>query len=188
MPTSPARSGKQNAVEDEPSTTDGKQAEYADSSDNEALREEPHNQIDVSANGNATPLVAGEDSFSEQEKETTATADHEGFLLVDGGRLSPTQWDDGPVILDWTQGEIDNLKRNNDQLAAEKQRDSLTLWAEQICLIELVRTVNRLLATLEGASEPPMAILNSAVFRLRNYTNTRSLRISSAHQNEGARH
>ena len=187
MPAFPNGSGKHDAVEDEPSTTKSKQAEYTGNAESEASGLTSRNPVNILANGTASPLT-GDDDSSEKEEKTPTMVDHEGFLLVDGSRLSSTQWDDGPVPLDWTQGEIDNLKRNNDQLTVEKRRDILTLQTEQICMVELVRTANRLLMTLNSAAEPLMAILNSAVFRLRNYTATRSMRVSNTHQNESARH
>lgn len=188
MPTFPAGSGKQDASEDKSSTTDGKQAEHANKADGEVPVEAARHQVDISADGDEAPRVAGEDSASGGKEETPALIDQEGFMLADGSRLPPTSWDDGPVPFNWTQGQLDNMKRNNDQLVTEKRRDILTLQAEQICMVELFRTANRLLVTMDSAVKSPMAILNCAVFSLRNYTNSSLPRIGTAHQTEPARH
>ena len=94
----------------------------------------------------------------------------EDFVLLDGSRLPPIDWDEGPIEQVWVQQRLNALVANNKCLPVERRYVENALQAEQVCLIELVRTANRLLQRMGFPGDAPIAVLNLAVCELRNFT------------------
>jgi hypothetical protein len=113
-----------------------------------------------------------EDPALGRQPAVSCPEEAEGLMSVEGLRLPPGEHDRGPILFDWLQGQLNALKECNERLPVERQRDLAALRGEQTCLIELARTSNRLLGTLESSAEPPMALLNDALFQLRNFTHS----------------
>jgi hypothetical protein len=101
--------------------------------------------------------------MSQEEEEAEKV-----YLLADGNSMPGCPYDDGHLHYEWVRYQLEKIKLQNDNAPEKRKRNIAAVIVQQQCLVELVRTANRLLETHENAEQPPAAPLMDATGTLRN--------------------